>query len=139
MKKALGFWSTVLLSYAISFGTPVIAAYYLFAVKINQEAATTTGGAMFYFLLSLVGLFAFIRFKKIFDKVPMGYGKMLIGTGIAVITVYFISEGVQGIQMNAQALIDWLYITMAGIGAALPFKLLAIRINVEKYREWGLF
>ena len=139
MKKALGFWSSVILSYAISFGTPIVAAYYIFAVKITNEVSTTTGGAMFFFLIGLTGLFAFVRFRKIFAKVPMGYGKMLISTGMSMITIYFLSEGVQGIQVNAQAVIDWLYIVIAGMGAALPFKLLAIRINVEKYREWGLF
>jgi hypothetical protein len=139
MKKALGFWSSVLISYAISFGTPIVAAYYIFAVKITNEVTTTTGGAMFFFLIGLTGLFGFVRFRKIFAKVPMGYSKMLISTGLSMMTIYFLSEGVQGVQLNAQALIDWLYITIAGIGVGLPFKLLAIRINVEKYREWGLF
>ena len=69
----------------------------------------------------------------------MSYGKMLISTGLSVVTIYFLSEGVEGIQVNAQALIDWLYVTIAGIGAALPFKLLALRIDTTKYREWGLF
>lgn len=139
MKKALGFWSSVALSYAISFGTPIVAAYYIFAVKITNEVTTTTGGAMFFFLIGLTGLFGFVRFRKIFAKVPMGYGKMLLSTGLSMMTIYFFSEGVQGIQVNAQALIDWLYITIAGIGAGLPFKLLAIKLNVETFREWGLF
>jgi hypothetical protein len=139
MKKALGFWTSVALSYAISFGTPIVAAYYIFAVKITNEVTTTTGGAMFFFLIGLTGLFGFVRFRKIYAKVPMSYGKMLISTGLSVVTIYFLSEGVEGIQVNAQALIDWLYVTIAGIGAALPFKLLALRIDTTKYREWGLF
>jgi hypothetical protein len=139
MRKALGFWTSVALSYAISFGTPIVAAYYIFAIKITNEINTTTGGAMFFFLIGLTGLFAFVRFRKIFAKIPMGYGKMLVSTGMSMIVIYALSEGIQGIQMNAQALIDWLYITIAGNGAGLPFKLLAIRINITKYREWGLF
>lgn len=139
MKKALGFWSSVLLAYAISYGTPIVAAYYIFAIKITNEVNTTTGGAMFFFLIGLTGLFAFVRFRKVFAKVPMSYGKMLMTTGMSMMTVYFLSEGVQGIQVNAQALIDWLYIVIAGIGAGLPFKLLAMRINLTKFREWGLF
>jgi hypothetical protein len=139
MKKALGFWTSVALSYAISFGTPIVAAYYIFAIKITNEVTTTTGGAMFFFLIGLTGLFGFVKFRKIFAKIPMSYGKMLISTGLSVVTIYFLSEGVEGIQVNAQALIDWLYVTIAGIGAALPFKLLALRIDTTKYREWGLF
>jgi hypothetical protein len=139
MKKALGFWSSVILSYAISFGTPIVAAYYIFAVQITNEVSTTTGGAMFFFLIGLTGLFGFVRFRKIFAKVPMGYSKMLISTGMSMITIYFLSEGVQGVQLNAQALIDWLYLSIAGMGAALPFKLLALRIDTTKFREWGLF
>jgi hypothetical protein len=64
---------------------------------------------------------------------------MLITTGISMITIYFLSEGVQGIQVNAQSLIDWLYITIAGVGAGLPFKLLALRLDTQKFRDWGLF
>jgi hypothetical protein len=139
MKKALGFWTSVALSYAISFGTPVVAAYYIFAIKITSEVTTTTGGAMFFFLISLVGVSAFFRFRKIFAKIPMTNSKMLISTGLSILTVYFISEGVQGIQLNAQSLIDWLYITMGGFAGALPFKLLALRIDTTKFREWGLF
>jgi hypothetical protein len=139
MKKALGFWTSVALSYAISFGTPVVAAYYIFAIKITNEVNTTTGGAMFFFLISLVGLSAFLRFRKIFAKIPMTSSKMLITTGLSILTVYFISEGVQGIQLNAQALIDWLYVTMGGFAGALPFKLLALRLDTDKFRDWGLF
>jgi hypothetical protein len=139
MKKALGFWTSVALSYAISFGTPVVAAYYIFAIKITNEVNTTTGGAMFFFLISLVGLSAFFRFRKIFAKIPMTSSKMLITTGMSILTVYFISEGVQGIQLNAQALIDWLYITMGGFAGALPFKLIALKVDTDKFRDWGLF
>jgi hypothetical protein len=139
MKKALGFWSSVALSYAVSFGTPIVAAYYIFAIKITSEVRTTTGGAMFLFLVSLVGVFAFFRFRKIFAKIPMTNSKMLISTGMSMIVLFFISEGVQGIQVNAQALIDWLYITIAGFGGALPFKLLALRLDTQKFRDWGLF
>jgi hypothetical protein len=139
MKKALGFWTSVALSYAISFGTPIVAAYYIFAIKITNEVNTTTGGAMFFFLISLVGLSAFFRFRKIFAKIPMTSSKMLITTGMSILTVYFISEGVQGIQLNAQALIDWLYITMGGFAGALPFKLIALKVDTDKFRDWGLF
>jgi hypothetical protein len=139
MKKALGFWTSVALSYAISFGTPVVAAYYIFAIKITNEVTTTTGGAMFFFLISLVGLSAFLRFRKIFAKIPMTGSKMLISTGLSILTIYFISEGVQGIQLNAQALIDWLYITMGGFAGALPFKLIALKVDTTQFRDWGLF
>jgi hypothetical protein len=64
---------------------------------------------------------------------------MLISTGMSMIVLFFISEGVQGIQVNAQALIDWLYITIAGFGGALPFKLLALKLDTQKFRDWGLF
>lgn len=136
MPKIVQFWFAVVMNYVVSFGTPSVAAFILFAQE--QESEASTGGILFYMIMGVVFAFLLVRFGGILKKMKIGPTKIFIRSGIWALIIKFLYDFIMYVDASAELLAYQVLAVALGLVVSLPFKLWAVNINQDLAERTGV-
>lgn len=136
MAKYVKLWVAVGLSFLFAYGTPLVAAFFLFSEGSDSKEF---GGILFYGLVSLILAFLFARLNLILKKMKMSLTKIVVKTTMALFILYFIYQILGYVDANTELLGRQLLAVVGGLALAFPFKAWALYIDRDYIDRIGVF
>lgn len=136
MSKWFKMWAAILLSFLFAYGTPIAAAFYLFAEEINEQGI---GGFLFFAIMGVVIIFLVARLNHILSKMRMGATKIVIKMTIAFVVLFGLYQFLLYVDTNTELLAQQLIAAVGGILVSFPFKLWALHIDRDYIERIGVF
>ena len=134
VRKYAMIWFLAILSYLFTFGTPLIASYFMFAKPLDASM----GGAFFYLTVASVALVLMIKLFSVVHKMKIGYAKVIIS--LLFVTVFTMTSKAffEVVGNNFHELVTFVLIWYAGYLLGIVPKVIAIRIDTTYLREVGI-
>lgn len=135
MGKYVKLWFAVVMSFLISYGTPLVAAFYLFSSEVEGRSF---GGILFFVMVGAILLFLLFRAKYILKKMRMGFTKIFIRLTLALLIVFVGYQFLMYVDTNTKLLAQQLLAVLGGLVASFPFKMWAIKLDREYIERIGV-
>lgn len=135
MGKYIKLWFAVVMSYLLSYGVPLVAAFYLFSTEIEEK---DFGGFLFFTIVGFILLFLLFRAKYILKKMKMGFTKIFIRLTLALLVCFVFYQFLMYVDTNTKLLAQQLIAIVGGLVLAFPFKMWAIKLDSEYIERIGV-
>jgi hypothetical protein len=136
MFKYVKLWFAVVMSFILAYGTPIVAAFYLFS---SETEGRSFGGMLFFSIVGLTLLFLLFRAKFILKKMKMSGTKLFIKLAISLIIVFAGYQFLVYVDTNTKLLAQQLMAVLGGLLISFPFKLWALKLDREYIERIGVF
>ena len=130
-------WLLIVLAYLITFVTPMVAAYYLLAKDVMQEAGK--GGLLYFLVIGVFGGGLIIAATKIINKQKSNVFKTIFRLGVKTLLLLSVLALVKYIDYNLQNLEYVLYIAFGGFAIGAIVEAIAVAKFTDYIREVGVF
>lgn len=135
MFKYVKLWFAVVMSFLVAYGTPIVAAFYLFS---SETEGRSFGGMLFFSIVGITLLFLLFRAKFILKKMKMSGTKLFIKLAIALVIVFAGYQFLVYVDTNTKLLAQQLIAVVGGLLVSFPFKLWAIKLDREYIERIGV-
>lgn len=139
MKKYVGLWLLIILSYLMEFGVPLVAAYFLFTHTGGVLTQVQVYGGVFFAVVIGIAISFYARLKAIMKTIETGYAKLSIKLFGSMALFFALYKIIMSVQTNTEAIIKLLIITVMGQILSYGFKMLAVKNNKEFVNKIGVF
>lgn len=139
MKKYVGLWLLIIMSYLMEFGVPLVAAYFLFTHTGGVLTQVQVYGGVFFAVATGVAVSFYARIKAILKTIEIGYAKLSFKLFASLIVFFALYNIVLNVQANTDGIIKLLLITVMGQLLSYGFKMFAVRVDKEYVNKIGVF
>jgi putative effector of murein hydrolase LrgA (UPF0299 family) len=136
MFKYVKLWFAVVMSFIFAYGTPIVAAFYLFS---SETEGKSFGGMLFFSIVGLTLLFLLFRARFILKKMKMSGTKLFIKLAISLMMIFAGYQFLVYVDTNTKLLAQQLMAVLGGLLIAFPFKLWALKLDREYIERIGVF
>lgn len=136
MGKYVKLWFAVVVSFLTAYGTPLIAAFYLFS---SETEGRSFGGILFFVITGAVLMFLLFRAKYILKKMKMGFTKIFIKFALSLLVVFVAYQFLMYVDTNTKLLAQQLVAVVGGLAISFPFKMWAIKLDSDYIGRIGVF
>jgi heme/copper-type cytochrome/quinol oxidase subunit 3 len=137
LKDKIISWALVAMSYAFTFITPMVAAYYLLAYETMEQSGR--GGLLYFMIVGIFGSMLVFNAIRLLNKQKANSLKTIFKTGVKLAFLFLVIRMVEYIDFNIDKLVDVLYITIGGFGAGAIVEWIAVHFYTDYIREVGVF
>lgn len=125
MRKHVWIWLLVILSYLLTYATPLFASYFMFA----KPADESFGGAVFYMTIAAVAVAFMVKLYSILHKMKISYAKIILSLLFTTVLAMSSKAFFEVVGNNFESMVDFVLIWYAGYFVGLIPKFYAIKID----------
>ena len=137
LKQKIGVWFGIIMHYLLTFGTPIISAYFLLAQDKFEENGK--GGIFFYLIITVFGTALIVGLVKLISKQKSNLIKTMFRWSVKMAVLGFFMIMIHYIDYNIEALLMVLYTAAGGFFFGFLIESLLVLKYKEYIREVGVF
>lgn len=136
-KQKFGVWFGIIMHYLLTFGTPIISAYFLLAQDKFEENGK--GGIFFYLIIAVFGTALIIGLVKLISKQKSNLIKTMFRWSVKMAVLGFFMIMINYIDYNIESLLMVLYTAAGGFFLGFLIESYLVLKYKEYIREVGVF
>lgn len=135
--KRLKVWVMIILSYIFTFVTPMVAAYFFLAIDKVSEMGR--GGAVYYTIISVIGIIMVITLNKAVGEMEANLFKSIFKIALKVAIILGVLNFIRYIDFNTDKLFNFMYVSLGGVVIGSILEIIAVYLYGDYIREVGAF
>ena len=135
--KRLKVWVMIILSYIFTFVTPMVAAYFFLAIDKVSEMGR--GGAVYYTIISVIGIIMVITLNKAVGEMEANLFKSIFKIALKVAIILGVLNFIRYIDFNTDKLFNFMYVSLGGVVIGSTLEIIAVYLYGDYIREVGAF